>query len=95
MFIVCLPLWKLLGGALPFALLGARGMTTGQTARCLYHAGLAALTLGSMMTGIFEIYGSISSLVVVYWGIGGVLIAAGIANFAWNALRPAHSPEDA
>ncbi len=42
----------------------------------LYHAGLASLTVGSCMTGVFEIYGSASSLTKYYWYAGFVLIAA-------------------
>lgn len=86
-FMVGLPLWPLLLGALPFAVLDRARVSAGQTARCLYHAGLAALTLGSLLTGVFEIYGSMSALVAGYWLVGGALAAAGVGRFAWDEIR--------
>ena len=48
-------------------------------ARNLYHSGILALTLGSILTGILEIYGTTNPLIAVYWFVGAGLIIAGIA----------------
>ncbi|MEA5051811.1 MAG: hypothetical protein VB021_10135, partial [Oscillospiraceae bacterium] len=72
--------FPLAGGALPMfalALYGAR--LPGRTARSLWACGLAALTLGSVMTGVLEIYGSTNGLIAVYWWVGAARCAAGHA----------------
>ena len=86
-----LPLWPLLGGVFPFLLLARLRIPTAQLTRCLWHAGLLTLTVGSLMTGVFEIYGSMSSLVRVYWIAGAALTAAGLADFLWGILRGRHT----
>lgn len=77
----------LAGGALPFLAFSAgrvrRLRFPGIAARSLYHAGIAALTVGSIMRGILEIYGTTNVLLMAYWIIGGLLIAgAVIADFS-------------
>lgn len=89
-YMVLLPLWPLLGGVFPFLLLARLRVHTAQLTRCLWHAGLITLSAGSLMTGVFEIYGSMSSLVRVYWIAGAGLIAAGLADFLWCRLRGRH-----
>ena len=86
-YMALLPLWPLLGGTLPFLLLALLRLSTAQLTRCLWHAGLLTLTAGSLMTGVFEIYGSMSALVRVYWIAGAALTAAGLADFLWGLLR--------
>lgn len=73
-------LFPLLLGALPFLLLWRLPSVRypGTMARYAYHSGLAALTLGSCLTGIFEIYGSAAPLVKVYWVVGGILLGFGV-----------------
>lgn len=86
-YMALLPLWPLLGGALPFGVMARLHVRPAQLTRCLWHAGLTALTMGSLMTGVFEIYGSMSSLVRVYWTAGACLMAAGLADFVWCRFR--------
>ena len=72
----------LAGGALPFLALAAglvrRWRFPGAVSRSLYHAGIAALTVGSLMRGILEIYGTTNMLLWAYWIAGGPLVAGGV-----------------
>ena len=76
-FMICAFAIPLLLGALPFFLLRMRGKPfPGKTAE-LVHAGVAALTAGSILQGVLEIYGTSNPLTAVYWTAGGVLVSAG------------------
>lgn len=44
----------------------------------LYESGLITLTVGSLINGVLEIYGTTNSLTVIYWVVGAALTAAGI-----------------
>lgn len=69
----------MLGGALPFLLMTAYGsFFPGRTSISLYHSGIMALTVGSIMHGVLDIYGTTNSLINIYWAAGALLIAAGI-----------------
>ena len=77
----------LAGGALPFlafaAGLARRWCFPGVVSRSLYHAGIAALTIGSIIRGILEIYGTTNVLLWAYRIAGGLLIAgAAVAAFS-------------
>ena len=54
----------------------------GKALRNLWHAGIAALTVGSIVTGILEIYGTTNPLTAVYWILGAVFLGAGAAGYA-------------
>ncbi len=43
-----------------------------------FHAGVAALTVGMIMNGVLEIYGTTNRLISVYWIAGAVLLILGI-----------------
>lgn len=43
----------------------------------LYHAGVATLTVGSLVSGALEIYGTTSPLIAVYWIAGEALTLLG------------------
>lgn len=43
----------------------------------LYNCGVSALTVGSCVTGVFEIYGTTSPYTKVYWIVGAALTLAG------------------
>ena len=76
-FMICAFALPLLLGAIPFFLMRKHGKTfPGKTAD-LIHAGVAALTIGSILQGALEIYGTSNPLMVVYWAAGGTLTAAG------------------
>ena len=72
----------LVGGVLPFFLLmkHKRAYPSSFSTRC-YHAGLATLTVGSLVTGALEIYGTSSPLTAVYWIAGGALAAIGLVSY--------------
>lgn len=81
-------LFPLVGGA---GVLGALRLWPGArepqpAARKLYRSGIATLTLGSFMTGVFEIYGSAAPLVAVYWFAGAALVLT--AGVLWAVQRP-------
>lgn len=50
-------------------------------ARSAYHAGIAALTVGSLVSGALEIYGTTNPLTLVYWIVGGTLIVFGTVTY--------------
>ena len=68
-------LFPLLGGALPFAVTAAlKKRFPKRAAFNLYNSGIAFLTVGSIMTGVLQIYGTTNDLVNVYWVVGCVLV---------------------
>ena len=76
-FMLCAFALPLLLGAIPFFLLRKRGKPFPGKAAELVHAGVAALTAGSILQGVLEIYGTSNPLTAVYWTAGGVLVSAG------------------
>lgn len=81
--------FPLAGGALPFLVLSILNVKRFLTAapERLYHSGIAALTVGSIINGILEIYGTTNALSVVYWYVGAALCFLGIALFVLRMLR--------
>ncbi len=55
--------------------------------RSVYHAGIATLTVGSLVTGALEIYGTTNPLTLVYWIAGGALAAIGTAAYFFSTIR--------
>lgn len=53
------------------------------------RAGIASLTVGSLVTGALEIYGTTHPLTVVYWIAGGALLLFGAAVYGAALLRRA------
>ena len=60
----------------------------GRLCRWLLSAGLAALTVGSVLTGIFEIYGTTSRLLAVYRFIGWPLVALAALVYLLGFFAP-------
>ncbi|MBR0207853.1 MAG: hypothetical protein IJQ43_03035 [Oscillospiraceae bacterium] len=78
----------LLLGAVPFFLMRKRGKPFPGRAAELVHAGVAALTVGSILQGVLEIYGTSNPLMIAYWAAGGTLTAAGwLLTFIKQAVR--------
>ena len=77
-WMVCLPLWPLLLGALPFAVL--RGWS--EWSRALWHAAVATLTAGRLVRGVLAIYGTTNEATAVFSIAGSVLMAASV--FLWK-----------
>ena len=76
-FMICAFALPLLLGAIPFFLLRKRGKSFPGRAADLIHAGVAALTVGSILQGALEIYGTSNPLTLAHWAVGGALTAAG------------------
>lgn len=82
----------LAGGTLPYSFLSLsrRVPSPGSAAVCLYNAGLASLTVGSLMRGILDIYGTTNRLVVIYPIAGILFLAAGLVCYGiatWLSSR--------
>ena len=76
-FMICAFAFPLLLGAIPFFLMQKRGKPFPGRTPDLVHAGVAALTVGSILQGVLEIYGTSNPLTAVYWAAGGVLVFVG------------------
>lgn len=64
-------------------------LSSGIVARSLYHSGIISLTVGSIMTGILEIYGTTNGLTAAYWLAGAALMLSGIVTHLITViLRP-------
>lgn len=75
-------LFPMLGGLFPFFMLACSRIRPPDTIACdLYHAGIAALTIGSLFTGVLEIYGTTNRLTIIYWIVGAALIALGAGRY--------------
>ena len=77
----------LLGGALPSFLLLSAKRAPGRTTRCLWACAMATLSVGCCLSGVFEIYGTVSSLLVFYWVAGGGLAVCGLGHYLLSDVR--------
>ncbi len=68
----------LLGGALPYLASSVARVPRRATGivRAMHHCGIATLTIGSIVRGILDIYGTTNRLINAYW-IAGLLLLAG------------------
>ena len=76
--------FPLIGGTLPFFLLGMWGYSRKiptALARNLYHSGIATLTVGSIIRGVLDIYGTTNQLSNYYWIIGVLLLITGVLSY--------------
>ena len=87
-FMICAFVFPLLLGAIPFFQMQKRGKPFPGRAAELVHAGVAALTVGSILQGVLEIYGTSNPLTISYWVAGGALTAIGLLlTFIKQAVR--------
>ena len=71
--------FPLAGGTLPFLAMSLFRKRYPKTiARNIYHSGIATLTVGSIIQGVLEIYGTTNHLTGLYWLVGVILLFAGI-----------------
>lgn len=72
--------YPLVLGALPYLFFGMIGKNTSSyyLGHQIYALGIATLTLGSIIKGVLDIYGTTNSLTPYYWWIGGTLILTGV-----------------
>lgn len=82
-YMVYLFLFPLVGGTLTFGILWLLGgrFFPGRLSLNLYNSGIAALTVGSCLEGVLEIYGTTSDYIPIYWITGAALTGAGILCF--------------
>jgi len=87
-FMVYLFAFPLIGGVLPYAVLGflRRAACPPLTLARVYNSGIAALTAGSCVQGILDIYGTSSVYIPVYWILGGVLVLIPLALYLVRAV---------
>ncbi len=84
--------FPLVGGALPYLVGGLLSciMHPGTITRNLYNSGIATLTLGSVMQGIVNIYGTTNSLIKLYWIAGITLTITGIMSYGFQCINVKH-----
>ena len=85
-------LYPLIGGAAVFMFLwlfkpDATGIPKYRLLYNLYNSGIAALVIGSMLKGIFEIAGTSSQYTVFYFILGWMFIAVGIIGFLSDSQK--------
>ena len=69
----------LLFGVIPFEIIRLGGFPYPEGfAKNFYDSGIAALTVGSCVYGVFEIYGSTTGFIWIYLAAGAALTLAGI-----------------
>ena len=79
--------FPLLGGTFPFLVISLFRVKEypGVIVRNLYHSGIATLTVGSILQGVLEIYGTTNRLVRFYWIVGIALMVMALLS---NMFRP-------
>ena len=85
-FMLCAFAFPLLLGSIPFFMMRRAGRPFPGKGEDLIHAGIAALTVGSLLQGVLEIYGTSNPLTALYWIAGAALTAAG---WLWACKKPA------
>ena len=75
--------FPLAGGTLPFCILNLLQVKKypNALARNLFHSGIAALTVGSIIRGVLDIYGTTNALSSYYWLVGTTLLIAGAITY--------------
>lgn len=81
--------YPLAGGTLPFLAAGLwkHGKYPGAVEAVLYHCGIATLTLGSIVCGVLEIYGTTNALTVCYPYAGWLLFGIGFTVWLLDTLK--------
>lgn len=79
----------LVGGALPYFLiaLSRKNILPEKSAIYLYNSGLATLTVGSLLKGILDIYGTSNTLLAYYIYIGLILVFLGLVFYGVQIIR--------
>ena len=78
----------LLGGVLPFLLIRLFSLPfPNRLSLNAYNSAVATFTVGCCMQGVFEIYGTVSSLLPYYFYAGAVLAFFGIAVYLLSTMK--------
>jgi len=70
-FMIYAFLFPLIGGVLPFQIIK---VLPNKLQINLYNSGIATLTLGSIIKGVLDIYGTTNDIINIYWIVGSGLI---------------------
>ena len=71
--------FPLVGGTFPFLVISLfRKNYPDAIARNIYHSGIATLTVGSIIQGVLDIYGTTNRLTGLYWLVGIIMLISGI-----------------
>lgn len=74
--------FPLAGGTFPFLAISLfRKRYPGAASRNIYHCGIATLTVGSIVQGILDIYGTTNRLTGLYWIVGVIMVISGIVSY--------------
>ena len=65
----------------------ALGLYPRPLARYLYHCGVLTLTVGSLLSGVLEIYGTSNILLFTYWIAGPLLLLTAITLYVTGLVR--------
>lgn len=80
--------YPLVGGALPYIIISINNKPKPQGLSAqLYHCGIATLTVGSIVKGVLEIYGTTNKLSAVYGTVGSALIITAVVVFALSKKK--------
>ena len=83
--------FPLAGGTLPFFAISLFQKRYPETVtRNIYHSGIATLTVGSIIQGVLEIYGTTNRLAGIYWLVGVILLLAGIMFYLGEGVLKRH-----
>lgn len=78
----------LLGGVLPFLLIRLFSLPfPNRLSLNAYNSAVATLAVGCCMQGVFEIYGTVSSLIPYYFYAGAVLALIGIVTYLLSMMK--------
>lgn len=85
-------LYPLLGGVLPFLILWlliprSTDITNYRFSYNSHNSGIAALTTGSLLNGIFEIAGTSSPYLIIYTVCGWIMLATGVLTYLFNLYK--------
>ena len=88
----------LLGCSLPYSIIVFRNKNIpGAIALRLWNSGIASLTVGSIIQGVIEIYGTTNQLVIIYAAVGIAFCISGLAVWLIHRRRSEsslYSPTD-
>lgn len=75
--------FPLAGGTLPFSVFSLLRIQRypGAVSRNLYHSGIVTVTVGCIIRGVLDIYGTTNQLTGIYWHVGWNLIGVGIVIY--------------
>lgn len=83
-------LFPLLGGAALCLLPLLRAPRPRPGARSLYGCGILTLTVGSLVQGALNIYGTTNRLCTLYWLAGGSLLILAVGSYLRSLRRQLH-----